>query len=412
LVSLPFDPATGLAGGIGAGPLVSSRSEYLEQQVRNQQELLGSAQQKAGDLNQVQSLFDPTATNGVAGNLNSFFNSFSQLSVNPNDPVERQAVITAAGQVAESFNATANGLAQASSNADQETTAAVATINQIAGQVAALNQQYLTTPLASQNAGLDAQLHAALENLSQVANFTALQMPDGTTSIYLGGQTPLVLANQQSTVSADMSTPNTVIRDSQGNDITSQITSGSLGALIGEKNTTLPGYLTSLNTLAQTFADSVNGALAQGVDQNGNPPAQDLFTYNAGGGAAYTLAVTGITPDQIAAASAASPGGNGNAIALSNLATQPLVNGFTFTQAFGNLSGQVGTDVSNAQQDQTAQQNLLTQAQALRSSQTGVSLNAEAAKLLQFQQAYQAVGKLVGIIDSLTQTVINMIPTP
>ena len=96
---------------------------------------------------------------------------------------------------------------------------------------------------------------------------------------------------------------------------------------------------------------------------------------------------------------------------MSQLTTQPLANGFTFTQAFGNLSGQVGSDVSNAQQDQNAQQNLLTQAQAQRTAQTGVSLNEEAAKLLQFQQSYQAAGKLVNIIDTLTQTVINMIPS-
>ena len=279
LISLPFDTASGLSGGITAGPVISSRSEYLEQQVRDQQGLLGSAQQKANDLNQVQALFDPTATSGVAGDLNSFFNSFSQLSVNPNDPVERQAVIDAAGQVAQSFNATANGVAQVSSNIDHQTTDAVATINQIGGELAGLNQQFLTTPDASQNAGLDAQVHAALESLSQIANFTVIRMSDGTSSVYLGGQTPLVLANHQFTVSADMSAPNTVIRD-----------------------------------------------------------------------------------------------------------------------------------VSNAQQDQTAQQNLLTQAQAQRTSQTGVSLNAEAAKLLQFQQSYQAVGKLVSVIDSLTQTLMNIIP--
>src|SRR5207253_447225 len=57
LISLPFDPAGGLTGGVLPGPLVSSRSEYLEQNIRNQQELLGSAQQKAADLVQVEPLF-------------------------------------------------------------------------------------------------------------------------------------------------------------------------------------------------------------------------------------------------------------------------------------------------------------------------------------------------------------------
>src|SRR6478609_9488374 len=58
LVAEPFNPASGLGGGIMAGPMLSTRSEYLEQAVRNQQELLGGAQQKATDLSQIQPLFD------------------------------------------------------------------------------------------------------------------------------------------------------------------------------------------------------------------------------------------------------------------------------------------------------------------------------------------------------------------
>jgi flagellar hook-associated protein 1 FlgK len=153
----------------------------------------------------------------------------------------------------------------------------------------------------------------------------------------------------------------------------------------------------------------VNTALSQGIDKNGNPPAVNLFTFNAAAGAAFTLAVTNITPDDIAAALPAAPGGNGNAIAMAQLANAPVLGGFTFTQAYGNLGGQVGRDIANAQQEQTVQQNLVSQAQQQRATASGVSLNEEAAKLLQFQQSYQAIGKLVGVLDSLTQTVIDMV---
>ncbi len=47
--TLQFDPEHGLSGGIGAGPLISSRSEYIETSVRTQQSSLGaSRQQRAG----------------------------------------------------------------------------------------------------------------------------------------------------------------------------------------------------------------------------------------------------------------------------------------------------------------------------------------------------------------------------
>jgi flagellar hook-associated protein 1 FlgK len=52
---------------------------------------------------------------------------------------------------------------------------------------------------------------------------------------------------------------------------------------------------------------------------------------------------------------------------------------------------------------------LVTQAQKQRADATGVSLDKEAAKLLQFQQAYQAVGKMVSVLNSLTDTVLNIL---
>ena len=63
--------------------------------------------------------------------------------------------------------------------------------------------------------------------------------------------------------------------------------------------------------------------------------------------------LTGIAPDQIAAASVGAPGGGGNAVAVSQMATAPLVNGLTFTQSFAGLGTQVGQDVAHATRDQS-----------------------------------------------------------
>ncbi|HML18475.1 MAG TPA: flagellar hook-associated protein FlgK [Bryobacteraceae bacterium] len=408
LVAQPFDPSTGATGGVEAGPLISSRSDYLEQQVWNQSESLGYAQQQSNDLNEVQPLFDLTSTTGIASDLNNFFNSFSQLSISPNDTISRQAVIQQATALAQNINGSANTMNQTMDDIASQTTDVVGNINQIASQIAAINQQYQSNANNTQDAGLSAQMYTALENLSSLANFTVLKQPDGTFTVLLGGQTPLVMGSQQFQISANTSSQTSIL-DSNGNDITSEITQGQLGALIQDRNTTIPGYLNTLNTFAQSLADTVNGQLNEGVDENGNAPTTDLFSYDQPSDAAETIAVTGITPDQIAAASSDAPGGNGNAIALAQLATAPSVNGYSFTQYYGNLGTQVGNDVSSAQQNQTQFQDQLTQAQAARANQDGVSLNTEAAMVLQFQQAYQAAGQLVSILNSMTQTVITMV---
>ncbi len=265
-------------------------------------------------------------------------------------------------------------------------------------------------PSGGVDAGVDAQLNSALEQLSQLVNFQALQQPDGTVTVYVGGQTPLVVGGQTFAISGDFSRPQTAVLSSTGSDITSQITGGQLSAMLDDKNNVLPGYIQSLNTLAQGVADQVNTGLSNGIDENGASPSTELFTYNANVGAAATLAVNPLTPDQIAAALPGAPGGNGNALNLAALANGANLSNYTFAQFYGNIAARVGSDLSTATDNQTTKQSLLSQAQTLRQQASGVSLDEEAANLIAFQRAYQANAKMLTVLDTLTQDLMNVLP--
>ena len=332
-----------------------------------------------------------------------------QLSVNPNDAVSRQAVLDQAKQVALSFQHTASGLGTASRAVDDETRANVDAINRLAGQIAQINAQRSHNAGHGTDAGVDATLNADLEELSQHVDFKALQQPNGSVTVYIGGQTPLVMDDAALELRADFSSPQTKILDPQGRDITNQIQSGKLGGLLQVKNTALPAYVSDLNGLAQSVADQVNTALSNGVDPSGNSPSADLFTYDAAVGAALTLDVNPLTPNQIAAALPDAPGGNGNALALAQLANVKGANGYSFAQFYGSIAGHVGRDLSNAQDDMSTDQQLLNQTQTLRSHLSSVSLDQEATNLIAFQRAYQATSKLVTVLNSLMDSVINIL---
>jgi flagellar hook-associated protein 1 FlgK len=214
----------------------------------------------------------------------------------------------------------------------------------------------------------------------------------------------------QYNISANITSgPTASILDSTGADVTSLVSGGTLSGALVAVNQSIPSYQNSLNQLAQGVADSVNTALAAGVDTSGNAGAP-LFTYNSPADAAASLAVTGIAPAELAAASVGAPGGNGNALALSALGSAPSLNGFTFTTFYGNLSASVGRDVASATDSQTVQTQLLAQARAQRTSLSGVSLDEEAVRLVDFQRAYEATAKLVSVLDQLSLDTINMIP--
>ncbi len=410
LEAMPFDIAVGLPGGVTAGPVLSARDGFAEKSVREQQTALGLYQQKANDLTPLETYFDLSGTSGIGPDMSGLFQQFSQLSVTPNDAVARQGVIDQANTVAQSFRNTATGLASQGSSLDQASRSTIDSINRLARVIAEVNAHNRVDPSGSVDAGVDAQLNSALEEMSQLVNFTALQQPDGTVAVYLGGQSPLVANDHAYAIQGDFSTAQTAIVSSTGADITNLVTGGKLSALLDDKNNVLPAYMTDLNTLAENFASQVNTTLANGVDQNGAAPTTDLFQYDAAAGAALTLSVNPVTPDQIAAALPGAAGGNGNALALAKLANAKTVDGYTFAQFYGNLGGRVGRDLSEAKNTQSTKQQLLSQAQALRDQVSGVSLDEEAEHLVAFQRAYEATSKMMSILNSLTDTLMKVIP--
>lgn len=415
----PFDPVHGAIGGVTAGPLVNSRDIYAEMNVQTSQSAVNFSTTVANTLQSVVPLFSlTTSTNtdtSVGATLNALFNSFSSLSVSPNDTATRAGVLSAAGNLASAFNATYQSLATTASNTAAEGQTTVASINSLAANIQQINAQTLQSGGAGPDPGADAQLYNDLENLSQLTNITFNQQADGTVSVYLGGQSALVVGTTQyavtsKAVTSSSSTQGIQILDSNGNDITKIATGGQLGALIQLSNTTLPSYISQLNMLAQNVADQINTQMTSGTDQNGNA-GQPLFSYNAAA-AAKTLSVTGTTASQLAAASSSSPGGNDNAVALENLqnATMPSLGGATFTQYYADLGANVGTDSSNASNSETTQQQLLSQAQSVRSNISGVSLDQQATLLTEYENSYDAISKLITVVNELVQTVIGLIP--
>ena len=415
----PFDPANGAIGGVSAGPIISSRDIYAEMNVQSAQSAVNYSTTVSNTLQSVVPLFS-LSTSGtgtsIGNTLNSLFNAFSSLSVNPNDSATRSGVLSAASNLASAFNQTYQSLSTTASSTAADAQSTVASINSLTKDIQQINAQTLQSGGSGPDAGTDARLYADLENLSQLANITFTQQADGTTSVYLGGQSALVVGTTQyalgsNTVSSSANTQGIQIVDANGDDVTNLVSGGQLGGLISLTNTMVPGYVSQLNTLAQSVADQVNSQLTSGTDQNGNP-GQALFSYNAAA-AAKTLAVTGITASQLAAASSSNPGGNDNAVALQNLqsSTFASLGGATFTQYYADLSSNVGNDASNASNSETTQQQLLSQAQSLRSNISGVSLDQQATLLAEYQQSYDAISKLVTVVNDLVQTVIGLIPS-
>jgi flagellar hook-associated protein 1 FlgK len=73
------------------------------------------------------------------------------------------------------------------------------------------------------------------------------------------------------------------------------------------------------------------------------------------------------------------------------------------------MAANVGTLLSNASGQLQTQQSAVAQAQNVRQQMSGVSLDAEATILIQFQRAYEASSKMISVLDQLTLDTLNML---
>ena len=444
LEALPFDSRSGSEGGVVATQVESARDIYAERAVQQQVTSLGTSQQLVSTLTPLQGTFDITGTTGIPGALNSLYSAFSTWGTNPNDGSARQGVMTAAQAVSLAFQQQGTVLDKAASDADSQLTGLVAQVNNLAATIQQNNVQRAQG--SGKDTSLDAGLYSAVEELSKLVPVQTLQQPDGSTTVLLAGQIPLVVGQSQYQISANVAVPtipaptnpngppSAQVLDSTGRDVTALITQGQVGGLLQARNGVLAQLrgdsqqTGQLNQLAQSIADRVNAVFQSGNISDavaatsttpGTPavPGVPLFTYDPTrpSSIAKSLSVPAtMTADQLAAIDPGPPEvSNGIPLKLANLATPQSaadeIDNTSYTQFFGNIAASVGAAISTAQGNQTTQQALVTQAQDLRQQTSGVSLDAEAIKVLEFQRSYQAVSKMVTILDQLTQTVVNMI---
>ena len=410
LVANPFNPnSNSTSGGVSSGPLASTRDAFVESSVWKTQHRVGYSDSLSSKMTEIERAFPLTAGTGITGEMDKFFATVSQWSVSPNNSVSRRQVLDRAAGLAQSFNQTALQLGDAAGRAVAEIKTTVEQVNRLTSDIVAINHQRRESLASSGDAGLDSSLHAKLEELAQYVDFSALPQEDGTTSVFIGGQTPAVIGDHQWPISVANTGTQYQVLNSDGIDITKQIDQGKLGALLDFRNNLLPDYQTRLDTLAQGFADNVNARLNAGIDLAGNPPVKNLFAYNTGIGAAATLTITDITASELAAAAVGDPGGNTNALNLTDMQTSGIFGGLTSAQYYAELTSNVGDRLNAEKTNGDLQKQLLQQAQSVRSDVSGVDINIEATKLLQLQKGFQAAGQVMSVLNSLTDTLINML---
>lgn len=413
--------------GARANTVTRTCDEYLERQIEREGNTLGYYNTRSDMLGRVEQVYNEQLNEGLNHSMGQFFNSFRELSNNPESLATRTQVKESAIGLARDFNHITTQLDDIQHDADFRVTTKVEEINQLTKEIAGLNQriQMVEHTGAAANDERDRR-NLLVKNLSEKVNVRYAEGKDGQLTISAGGTAVLVSGSSQREIYA-RSTPAREGK-AEGNvdifykatdegtpfNITNQLKGGEIGGLLQVRDEVCNDLIKNMDDVAYQISWEVNRAHVQGYDRNGKTGNLIFEMPEGPEGAAHAMKVDdGIIDDVGRIAAAGVPGAAGdNRIAnvLSALQYKHAMNDgtSTFDDYYNSIVGKIGIETQRANTAQQAQTDSVAQLKNIRESISGVSLDEETTKMIEFQKTFDASARLIRTADEMMDTVLSL----
>lgn len=413
--------------GMGARATTVSRTNnpFLERQIEREGNKLGQNKTSADMLMRVEQVYNEQVNKGLNKYLGEFFNSFRELSNNPESLAIRSLVYESADNLIKDFSRVNNQLKQVQFEADYQIKNTITEVNEITREIASLNEKIQSIEINAQEANDERDRRdLLLKKLSEKINIRYAEGDDGSVTVNAGNTA--IIVSGHSSIDLQVSETSRRKGKQEGNvdifykatesgdpqRITEQINGGEIGGLLKIRDVTINELLDNMDFMAYNMAYDVNEAHQLGVTGN-NEKAKAFFqipteTDEIAGNLKIHSDIIKDVNNIAAGAAQNSPGDNRVANVISSLQYQKNVKNGTYDDFYSNMVGKLGIQTKRANNDVESQNDIVKQLSTIRESISGVSLDEETAKMIEFQKTYDASARLIRTADEMMDTVLNL----
>jgi len=454
MVAGPTQGATGLNSSainsmVGTGVVLSQVKRYSMEFVdsRYRSELAESKRYAIEKefIQQVESSMAELDDAGLNAKLDAFWNAWKEGSTNPEDLTIRSNLMEQSKSLADAFNNRVESLFALQNDENLAIVQRVEEINQIAEKIAKINGEIgnYTASGTQANDFLD-ETDRLLDRLSEIAGAKIFIEDNGQAMVSIGGHVLVQGTSTHELVTTPKSTNYNLVDVYWGDGQpllvsggTSTLRSGELAGLWEARDVTIPDQKRRLDNLATQLASAVNSIHQTGYGLNesivfdpANPPTgagRDFFTISDVNNPALSLRINSTLADNVsligfsqidvptgavAGDTLTAASGDGRiAEAIFNLQTskQTFADGIqdTFNNYNSMRMSDLGLEVSRVSTLATQHENLYEVLNEQRESVNGVSLDEEAAHMLEYQRSYQAAVRLMTAIDEMLEQIVT-----
>ncbi len=274
------------AGMIGQGIDVQSitriRDEMLDQRITAQQNQESYWDTRSKYYTMIEQIYNEPDEVSVRSNMDKFWESWQELSVNPESQAARQAVVTRGESLSDSIKSKWENLMGVGSLINSDIDSTVKQINSYANQIAAVNSEIVRSRGVGDNPNdlLDRR-DLLVDKLSKLANITTDRRDPDEFMVHLDGKV-LVQGGVARNFDLVSLTDNNGYEKLVWADTREDafVSGGTLGALIELRDVDVRNEIQSLNTMTMNFSDLVNDVHRNAYGAN-NVTGLDFFTQHS-----------------------------------------------------------------------------------------------------------------------------------
>lgn len=259
-----------LGRGVGVAGITRQVDQALQARLWTGTSAEQFASTASATLAQVEATLNELTDNDLSSELGRFFDAWSELINSPDRDGNRSLVIQQGRTLASQMRAMRSDLNTLKAQLDGQLGASVVEADNLLRQIADLNTTIVQAEGGSATAnGLRDQRDALVGELSKLLDISVVEQPSGALDV-LVGSTPVVLAGVSRGVELRRDTVGGVVQLSVGlkSDGTQlEISSGSIGALLDQRDVTIDATIERLDQLASQLIFQLNRVHSAGYSK-------------------------------------------------------------------------------------------------------------------------------------------------
>jgi flagellar hook-associated protein 1 len=427
-VDAETNPAVGdgmhrVGTGARLGAVIRTNNPWIEKQIEREGSNLAFLEGRSSALQRLESAFNEQTVKGLSNSMSEFFNSFRELANNPESLTARTVVRDNATALIRTFQDMNRQIDSVTGELNNTISSGVNEVNGHIKEIAKLNEKIQSIEISGVTANDERDRRdLLLKKLSEKLDISyAEDTRSGMLNITAGKTGVLVAGSSYSTLKTATNENNQtqIIYDlSEGGtrtDITEQFKRGALGGAVELRDGMVTEMRQGLADLAYNLALEVNTAHSEGFDRYSKQGVSFFELPQDGSFDINNLKVNQEISRDVGRIAAASrpdaPGDNTVANVIHQLQFKKIMGEegtFTFDDFYTSKVGQVGVMNQKAIASLDSQKNIVDQIKNVRESISGVSLDEEAQKMIEFQKSYEASARIIKMADEMFETVLNL----